>query len=58
MLIDGVRQEVHERVRLFRAERVRIENSALEDKAGLWGGVALAIAHIKQAPGQPGAESI
>ena len=58
MLIDVVKQEVHERVRLFRAESVRIESSALEEKAGLWGGIALAIARIKQASGQPGAESI
>jgi glucokinase len=58
MLIDVVRREVRERVRLLPVERVRIENSALEDKAGLWGGVALAIARIKQASDQPGAESI
>jgi hypothetical protein len=37
---------------------VRIESSALEDKAGLWGGVALAIARIKQVAGHSGAESI
>jgi glucokinase len=58
MLIDVVRREVRERVRLVPVERVRIENSALEDKAGLWGGVALAIARVKQASDQPGAESI
>ena len=58
MLIDVVRREVHERVRLVPVDRVRIESSALGDKAGLWGGVALAIARVKQASGQPGAESI
>ncbi len=58
MLIDVVRREVHERVRLVPVEKVRIESSALEDKASLWGGVALAIARIKQAPGPPGAEAI
>jgi len=58
VLIDAVRREVRERVRLAPVDRVRIESSALEDKAGLWGGVALAIARIKQVAGHSGAESI
>ena len=58
MLIDVVREEVRERVRLVPVDRVRIENSALEDKAGLWGGIALAIARVKQMSGQPVGESI
>ncbi len=51
MLIETVRREVRERVRVFPVEKVRIETSALEDKAGLWGGIALAIARVKQAAG-------
>jgi glucokinase len=58
LLIDNVRREVRERVRLFPVEKVRIEGSALEEKAGLWGGVALAIARVKQATGQASAEAI
>ncbi len=58
MLMDVVRREVHDRVRLVPLDRVRIECSALEEKAGLLGGVALAIARVKRASGQPGAESI
>ncbi len=58
LLLDVVRREVHERVRLVPVEKVRIESSALEEKAGLWGGVALAIARTKQAPGPSGAEAI
>jgi len=30
----------------------------LMEKAGLWGGIALAIARVKQASGQPVAEAI
>jgi glucokinase len=48
LLIDAVRREVRERVRLFPVDHVRVELSALEGKAGLWGGVALAMARIKQ----------
>jgi glucokinase len=58
LLIETVRREVRERVRLFPVESVRIESSALEDKAGLWGGVALAIARVKPAGGPPSTESI
>lgn len=58
LLIDTVRREVRERVRLFPVESIRIETSALQDKAGIWGGVALAIARVKQAAGTPSAEGI
>ena len=58
LLIENVRREVRERVRLFPADKVRIEPSELEEKAGLWGGVALAIARVKPAVGQPAAEAI
>jgi len=58
LLIETVRREVRERVRLFPAESVRIESSALQDKAGLWGGVALAIARVKPVAGPPSTESI
>ncbi len=58
LLIENVRREVRERVRLFPADKVRIEPSELEEKAGLWGGVALALARIKPAAGQPVAEAI
>jgi len=58
LLIDTVRQEVRERIRLFPVDKVRIESSALREKAALWGGVALAIARVKQASGQPAADAI
>ena len=58
LLIETVRREVRERVRLFPADKVRIETSALEDKAGLWGGIALAMARVKQPAGHPAAEGI
>jgi glucokinase len=54
LLIEGVRHEVRERVRLIPAESVRVELSALEDRAGLWGGVALAIARVKPSAGPAG----
>ena len=54
LLLDTLRREVRERVRLFPAESVRIETSALQDKAGIWGGIALAIARVKR----PAAEGI
>jgi len=58
LLLDTVRREVRERVRLFPVDKVRIESSTLQEKAGLWGGVALAIARVKQAAGQPAADAI
>ena len=42
LLIEAVRAEVRERVRMFPPDTVRIERSVLADKAGLWGGIALA----------------
>lgn len=42
LLIDEVRAHMRERVRMFPSETVRVERSLLEDKAGLWGGIALA----------------
>jgi glucokinase len=58
LLIETVRREVRERVRLFPAEKVRIETSALEDKAGLWGGIALAMARLKQSSSQSPSETL
>ena len=42
LLFDAVRAVVRERVRMFPADSVRIEPSLLEDKAGLYGAIALA----------------
>jgi glucokinase len=42
LLLDAVRETVRERVRMFPAETVRIERSLLGDRAGMWGGIALA----------------
>jgi hypothetical protein len=58
LLIDTVRQEVRERIRLFPVDKLRIESSELQEKAALWGGVALAIARVKQASCQPVVEAI
>jgi glucokinase len=58
LLIETVRREVRERVRLFPVESVRIESSTLQDKASLWGGIALAIARVKPAAGPPSSEGI
>lgn len=43
LLIDAVRAEIRQRVRMFPADDVRVERSMLTDKAGLWGGIALAM---------------
>jgi glucokinase len=43
LLLDTVRCTVRDRVRMFPVDGVRIECSILEDKAGLHGGVALAM---------------
>ena len=43
LLFDTVRRVVRERVRMFPADTVRIEPSLLGDKAGVLGGVALAM---------------
>ena len=42
LLFDTVRKTVRERVRMFPVDGVRIERSLLGDKAGLFGGFALA----------------
>ena len=43
LLIDEVRAEMLRRVRMFPTDGVRVERSMLADKAGLWGGIALAM---------------
>jgi len=43
LLIDTVRATVRNRVRMFPADNVLIERSVLDDKAGLYGGIALAL---------------
>jgi len=58
LLVDAIKREVRERVHMFPVERVRIETSMLKDKAGLWGGLALAIARVGKPPAQPVPESI
>jgi len=42
LLFEAVRETVQKRVRMFPADGVRIEPSSLGDKAGLYGGIALA----------------
>ena len=42
LLFDTVRQTVRERVRMFPVDDIRIERSMLGDRAGLYGGIALA----------------
>jgi glucokinase len=42
LLIDEVRSHMRQRVRMFPTDNVRVERSVLEEKAGLWGGIALA----------------
>ncbi len=58
LLLDTARREVQERVRIIPVEHVRIQTSMLEDKAGLWGGLALAIARVGKPAGHPAVESI
>ncbi len=52
LLIDTVRREVRDRAHVVPADKVRIECSELREKAALWGGIALAIARVKQASDQ------
>jgi glucokinase len=47
LLTDTVAAVMRERVRMFPPDDVRVERSALEDKAGLFGGIALAARHGK-----------
>lgn len=44
-LFDVVRETVRRRVGMLPTDGVRIERSALGDKAGMWGGIALAMNH-------------
>jgi glucokinase len=43
LLFDTVREVVQRRVRMFPPDNVRIERSLLGDRAGMWGGIALAL---------------
>ena len=43
LLTDTVRDEIRRRVRMFPPDDVRVERSMLGDKAGIWGGIALAM---------------
>ena len=43
LLLDTVRAAVRRRVRMFPVDGVQIERSVLADKAGLYGGIALAL---------------
>jgi glucokinase len=43
ILFDTVRETVRRRVRMFPPDDVRIERSLLGERAGMWGGIALAM---------------
>ena len=43
VLFDTVRETLRERVRMFPVDDVRVEPSMLGDRAGMWGGIALAM---------------
>ena len=43
LLTETVRDEIRRRVRMFPPDDVRVERSMLGDKAGIWGGIALAM---------------
>jgi len=45
LLFDTVRATLRERVRMFPTSGIRVEPSALQDKAGLYGALALAARH-------------
>ena len=49
LLLDPVRATVKQRVGMFPADRVAIERSVLEDRAGLLGGIALAAGELRRA---------
>ncbi len=55
-LLDGVRAEVRQRVRMFPVDGVRIERSVLGDQAGIYGGIALARGGGASRPGPDGIE--
>jgi glucokinase len=42
LFLEPIRDELRTRVRMFPAETIRVEPSVLQDKAGIWGGIALA----------------
>ena len=44
LLLGPVRRAILERVRMFPADAVRVERSTLGERAGLYGGIALAVA--------------
>lgn len=44
LLLDPVRRAIKERVRMFPADDVRVERSTLGERAGLYGGIGLAVA--------------
>lgn len=44
LLLGPVRRAILERVRMFPADNVRVERSKLGERAGLYGGIALAVA--------------
>ena len=43
LLTAAVRAEICQRVRMFPVDGIRVERSLLGDKAGVWGGIALAM---------------
>ncbi len=45
LLFDTVRETMHERVRMFPPDDVQVKPSALGDRAGALGGIALAMKH-------------
>lgn len=45
LLFDTVKETVRTRVRMFPVDDIRIERSLLGEKAGMWGGIALAMKH-------------
>ena len=47
LLLDPVREELKSRVRMFPLDGVRVLRSALGDRAGLFGGIALAASRAK-----------
>jgi glucokinase len=58
LLVDTIKREVRDRVRMLPIDRVRIEISMLKDRAALWGGLALAIARAAKPAGHAVSEGI
>ncbi len=42
LLLDPVRKMIHDRVKMFPTDSIRVERSSLDDLAGMYGGLALA----------------